>query len=110
MKILAIGDFHGKFPVKLKRMVKKEDPELIISLGDYCGNDKLGKLFFRYVYGTDMELWEFIGKKETKKLERENYLAGIEILRKLESFNKKVILEMGSKRYRFNWKRCSFFA
>ncbi len=33
MKILAIGDFHGKFPVELKKLVKEVD--LILSVGDY---------------------------------------------------------------------------
>ena len=33
MKILAIGDFHGKFPMKLKKLAKSAD--LIVSVGDY---------------------------------------------------------------------------
>lgn len=35
MKILAIGDFHGKFPEKLKKKIGKEKPDLIVSIGDY---------------------------------------------------------------------------
>ena len=39
MKLLAIGDFHGKFPEKLKRKIEKEKPELILANGDYTGID-----------------------------------------------------------------------
>lgn len=35
MKILAIGDFHGKFPGKLKKLIKKENPDLILCTGDF---------------------------------------------------------------------------
>lgn len=33
MRILVIGDFHGKFPKKLKKEAKKVD--LVVSVGDY---------------------------------------------------------------------------
>lgn len=33
MKILCIGDFHGKFPVKLRRLAKEVD--LVVSIGDF---------------------------------------------------------------------------
>ena len=35
MKILAIGDFHGKFPQKFENVAKKENINLILSTGDY---------------------------------------------------------------------------
>ena len=35
MKLLAIGDFHGKFPKKLRNKIKSENPDLILSLGDF---------------------------------------------------------------------------
>jgi predicted phosphodiesterase len=41
MKILAIGDFHGKFPAKLKKEARKVD--LILSTGDYAGIDEWRK-------------------------------------------------------------------
>ena len=37
MKILAIGDFQGKFPTKLEQRLRKEDFDLIIGVGDYKG-------------------------------------------------------------------------
>ena len=96
VKILAIGDFHGKFPEKLLRKIRKEKFDLIVSPGDFCGSKELGKLFFKYVYGTDRELWEFIGKKKFKELEKRNFLSGIKVLEKLNSFDVPVIIVTGN--------------
>ena len=53
MKILAIGDFHGKFPQKLKKRVKKEKIDLIVSPGDYFPW-RLKEKFFQKIYGTNL--------------------------------------------------------
>ena len=37
MKILIIGDFHGKFPEKLKKIAKRKDIDLVVSVGDHTG-------------------------------------------------------------------------
>ncbi len=91
MRILAIGDFHGKFPKKLLKIAGRKDIDLILSTGDYCGNKELGRLFFKYAYDTDKELWEFIGKKKANELDKDNFLAGIKVLKKLSQIKKKVI-------------------
>jgi Icc-related predicted phosphoesterase len=65
MKILAIGDFHGKFPSGLRRKIKKEKPDLIVSPGDFFPWSLKGK-FFQEVYGKNIELWEMVGKKKFK--------------------------------------------
>jgi Icc-related predicted phosphoesterase len=91
VKILAIGDFHGKFPSKLMKKIKKQDFDLILSPGDYCGNEELSKLFFKYVYGTEHELSEFIGKKKANELERKSFDAGVKVLKKLNSLGKPII-------------------
>jgi len=91
IKILVIGDFHGKFPMKLKKRIKKEDFNLIASPGDYCGNEELGNLFFKHAYGKHKELWEFIGKKKNYQLEKRNYESGVKILKELEKFDKPII-------------------
>jgi len=96
VKILVIGDFHGKFTDKLLKRIKKEKFDLIISPGDFCGSKELGKLFFKYSYGSDKELWEFIGKKKFKELEKQNFDAGIFVLKKLNSFNVPVITVTGN--------------
>ena len=96
MKILAIGDFHGRFPGKLFSKIKKEKFDLILSPGDFCGNKELGKLFFKYVYGTDLNLENFIGKRKTRRLDKENFEAGIKIIKKLASLNSRIIAVRGN--------------
>lgn len=96
MKILAIGDFHGKFPVSLQKKIKKINPDLIVSPGDFCGNEELIRLFFKYCYRKDTELWEIIGKKRVLNLERKNLSAGLKIIKKLNSFNIPIISVTGN--------------
>ena len=48
MKILAIGDFHGKFPAKLQKLAKSVD--LVISIGDYKPW-RLKKIFLKVYQG-----------------------------------------------------------
>ena len=35
MKILAVGDFNGKFPKKYEDIIKREKIDVVISDGDY---------------------------------------------------------------------------
>jgi len=85
MKILAIGDFHGRVPRFLKKVIKKEKPDLIISTGDYCG-DHGNEFFFRYVYATDLAFEDVLGKKKWKKLENLNIKEGKETIKFLNKF------------------------
>ena len=66
MKFLVIGDFHGKLPLSMKRIVAREEIDMILSPGDYCGNKKLSQLIFRYLYGKDeSEIPKHLLKKKT---------------------------------------------
>ena len=67
MKLLVIGDFHGKFPKKFETLIKKEKIDLVVSLGDYPPFH-YRKLWFKHCYGKEVELWEVIGKKKYKEL------------------------------------------
>jgi len=96
MKILAIGDFHGAFPSKLRKKIMKEKFDIIVSTGDFCYDKELERLFFKYSYGTDKELWEFIGKSKNSYLERKNLLAGFRVLKKLKRLGKPVITVTGN--------------
>ena len=96
LKILAIGDFHGEFPKKLFKKVKKIDPDLIVSPGDFCGSEEFSKLFFEHVYGTDKELEDEVGKEKVEKLEREIFESGIKILAKLKSLEKPIVAVTGN--------------
>jgi len=91
MKILAIGDFHGKFPEKLKRKISKYKFDIILSVGDFCGNDKWSKLFFKHFYAKGEEEKEKVPKKYHNLLKQEEKIVtdkGIGVLKKLKRFNK----------------------
>lgn len=94
MKILAIGDFHGKFPEKLINRIKKEDFDLILSPGDFAYTEKIREIIFKN--WTDKKWWEAVGLKRAKKLEKESFDKGVEILKKLNSLGKKVYIIWGN--------------
>jgi Icc-related predicted phosphoesterase len=96
MRILVIGDFHGKFPSKLKERLSRESFDVIVSTGDFCHNKELERLFFRYAYGTDIGLGEFIGKRKNNELERKNLLAGFKVLKVLNSLGRPVMAVTGN--------------
>lgn len=84
MRILAIGDFHGKYPKKLDHLLKKYSPDLIISIGDYKPNS-LRKLFFKHVYAQDkMELWDVVGKRKFKESVRKDFRAAERVVKRLD--------------------------
>jgi len=94
MKILAIGDFHGKFPRKLKKRIEKENPELILANGDYADADKIRKIIFKY--WTGRKWYEVIGPKKAKELEKESFNSGLEILKQLNKLGKKIYIIFGN--------------
>jgi len=73
MRILSIGDFHGKFPAKLKRLAK--DVDMVLSVGDYFPWS-LRKEFFKHCYGAGVELWEAVGKKRYKECKLKDLKVG----------------------------------
>lgn len=95
MKILALGDFHGKFPKKINKIIKKEQIDLVVSIGDYLAFT-YRKLWFEKCYGKDIELWEIIGKKKFKKLELENLKTGEKPLKELNKLPMQVITITGN--------------
>ena len=92
MKILAIGDFHGKFPEKLKKEARKAD--LILSTGDFADTDKRRKIIFKH--WTSKKWWEVIGEKKAKKLEKESFYSGVRILKELNKICKKSYVIWGN--------------
>lgn len=95
VKILAIGDFHGKFPAKLKKEVKKAD--LVLCTGDLGGSDKLLKIIFKYF---KQGWWKIVGKKKAKKYVLEDYNTGKRIINELEGLNKKIYIIPGNWDFR----------
>ncbi len=96
MKILAIGDFHGRLPVKLKKLAKGID--LVISLGDYCPFN-YRKIWFKHCYGKDVELWEVIGKKKVREFVLKDLEAGEKVLKSLNNLGVPVISIIGNLDY-----------
>jgi len=92
MNILAIGDFHGKFPENLKEEAKKAD--LILCTGDFANADKIRKLIFKYWMGKNW--YEVVGLKKAKQLEKESFDSGLKILKELNKLNKKVYVVFGN--------------
>ena len=102
MKILAIGDFHGKFPLKLRRLVKKEGIDLVVSIGDYPPFS-FRKIWFKHCYKTNTELWEVIVKKKHKELVLKDEEKGKKVLKMLNRLGAPVITISGNI-YRSKWE------
>ncbi len=98
MRILAIGDFHGKFPNKFKQIIKKEKIDLIISVADYCPFS-YRKLWFKHCYRSGQGLWEVIGKKKYQELVLKDIKAGEQVLKKLNNLGIPVFSVVGNLDY-----------
>jgi len=95
MRILVIGDFHGKFPDKISKAIKKNKPDLIISLGDYLPFH-YRKLWFKHCYAKEVQLWEIIGKQKYKKLILKDINLGEKTAKKLNNFGIPVLTVLGN--------------
>ncbi|MDD5133329.1 MAG: metallophosphoesterase [Candidatus Nanoarchaeia archaeon] len=89
-----MGDFHGKFPIKLKNKIKKEDYDYILCNGDFANTDLIRKYIFKY--WTSKNWWEIIGIKKAKQIEKESFDSGLKIIKSLNSLGKKVYLVWGN--------------
>jgi len=98
MKILVIGDFHGKFPKKFKDIIKKNKIDLILSNGDYLPFH-YRKLWFKHCYGTDVFLWEVIGKKKYLELVKKDLKMGEGAIKSLNNCGVPVITVLGNIDY-----------
>jgi Icc-related predicted phosphoesterase len=78
MKILVIGDFHGKFPARLKKLAGQVD--FVLTTGDFGGSEKLLKIIFKNL----AEDWtKVVSKKKAKKYILEDYNSGKRIINEL---------------------------
>jgi len=92
MKILALGDFHGKFPERLKKEAKKAD--FILAAGDYANADKIRKILFKH--WTNKNLIDVVGNKKAKAMLKESFNSGLKILKELNSLGKKTFVIFGN--------------
>jgi len=121
MKLLAIGDFHGRFPKKILKIIKKEKIDALLSNGDYLPF-YYRKLWFKYCYGKDTELWEVIGKNKLKERIIRDLKAGERVFKQLNKLKIPVITVLGNvdkgkwseavdmKRRKWSWEDQDFFA
>jgi Icc-related predicted phosphoesterase len=100
MKILAIGDFDGKFPKKYLDIIKKEKIDLVVSDGDYPPFT-LKKEFFEFVYANPfpVELWDVVGKKRYKEAVKKDHLEGESVMKKLNLLPIPVLSVLGNHDY-----------
>lgn len=98
MKILVTGDFHGTFPAKLEKLIKKEKIDLVVSNGDYLPF-AYRNLWFKHCFGKDEGLWEFIGKKQYKQLITNDLAAGENVLQKLNALSIPTVTVLGNVDY-----------
>ena len=101
MKILAIGDFQGVFPTKLKKKISKKEFDLVIGIGDYAGIKEgypyVRDMFKRSKSGKErISPEEFFGKEKLKKLEKKDFEAGKKILSELNKMKEPVIAIFGN--------------
>ena len=98
MRLVVVGDFHGKLHSKIIRIIKRNKVDLILSIGDYLPFS-YRKLWFKYCYVSRKPLWTFIGKSEYKKLILRDLDGGEKILKKLNSLGVLVFTVLGNMDY-----------
>jgi len=76
MKILAIGDPHGKIP-QIKNLVKKEKPDIILCTGDFADDLGITKKIFK---NWGKPWWIKIGKKKGKEIVKKSEQKGRKVL------------------------------
>ena len=95
MKILAIGDFHGKFPKKFEKIIK--DVDVVLCLGDFGDTTTLRNLEFKYWDDLkDESLENIIGKKKFKEILIKTTKSMDLPLKKLTSSGKKILTIYGN--------------
>jgi Icc-related predicted phosphoesterase len=95
MKILAIGDFHGKFPEKLKK--KAKDVDLIVSVGDFADTSELREIEFKHWEEVKKKsISKIIGKKKYADLLKKQSDSQETILKELISFKKPLFVIYGN--------------
>jgi Icc-related predicted phosphoesterase len=102
VKFLVVGDFHGKFPKNLKNEIKQENPDIILSPGDFCGNERWGKLFFKYAYHKEESEIPSKIKKELESLKKKATQDGLKVFKILKSLEEETYSIMG------NWDPAPF--
>ncbi len=99
MKLLVVGDFHGKFPKNLEKEAKNVD--LVIALGDYAGIPEWTPFIMNQMKlikkGEEpISPEEYFGKEKFRKMLKIDNEAGRRVLRRLNSLSNKVLFIFGN--------------
>jgi Icc-related predicted phosphoesterase len=97
MKILVIGDLHGKIVPALRKEISKAEFDFIIGIGDYTGIDDWHP-YIKYIFSLKKSYLEnkikrkspkeFYGKKKFKNLLEKDFNAGKYVLKFLDNIGK----------------------
>ncbi|MBN2420754.1 metallophosphoesterase [Candidatus Woesearchaeota archaeon] len=102
MKILTIGDSHGRLPFLAPKLIKKYNPDFLVCTGDLAYSDKVRKAIFgnwKKLSDEGMSLADVIGTKKQKTIETEAAKSINYVLKYLNSLGKKVYLIYGNNDY-----------
>ncbi len=99
MKILVVGDVHGKIE-KLKKRIPKEDFDFVIGVGDYAGIDEWYP-YIKYTFHLKdrkkaKSPKEFFGKKRFKDLTKKDFESGKRVLLFLDGLGKPGLFVFGN--------------
>lgn len=93
MKILVVGDCHGRKP-EIKEAV--EEADVILATGDICGDsDEVRDAMFQSI-DADREWYEILGREKARKTVEKSLQEGEEVISYLNSFEKPVFLVPGN--------------
>lgn len=102
LRILTIGDSHGRKPILAKKLIKKYNPDILVCTGDLAYSDKVRKEIFSHwkeLTEEDKTLSELIGKKKNIKIQTEAAKSMDGILKYMNSLGKPVFLIYGNNDY-----------
>lgn len=96
MKILFIGDLHGRMP-----RIHFKDFDVIVQVGDVCDDREIGKIWkeiFKNPKDISYEeyIQKFVGEKKLKQMEKRSLERGNEVLKYLDSFGKPILFVPGN--------------
>lgn len=93
MKILVVGDCHGKVP---DMDIEVSEADIIIATGDICGDsDEMREAMFESI-DSEKEWYDILGRDKALKRVEESLEKGDEILSYLNDFDKPVFLVPGN--------------
>ncbi|MFA4960656.1 MAG: metallophosphoesterase [Candidatus Pacearchaeota archaeon] len=100
MKLLIIGDLHGRKPI-----IKTKDFDAFALVGDICDDRKIGKLYKKYftlLKNPDFEMgfkefaYSEIEKNKFLEYEKKSLIVGRKILKYLDKFEKPIFMVGGN--------------